>query len=290
VLIIGSLANKINHITSWLFKRQWAEWEIITIAGVVLFVMLWIIRQQRKRAIRNIYDNQFLESTPVIGSKLGAHKRHRHIIRDYKKAQLAAAQHEHTNQQESTEQTESEKLHDQIRQLQRENIKRKRSEVYLEEKVAYLTGVNEQLQSELTELKQNEQSTEPDKELEPTSKEQLQPGIPDNEQAEQQVAHEPAATVEEAQLPQEIGEQNGEELVEDENVERKPPRKSKAYEDLHRVVDDVKQKLCRKCNEWKPEAQFHKNASSKDGLAGSCKTCKAETAREYRKQRKAAQH
>ncbi len=71
-------------------------------------------------------------------------------------------------------------------------------------------------------------------------------------------------------------------------VERKPARRGKTYEELHRVVDDVKQKLCRKCEEWKPESEFHKNSSCKDGLAVSCKICKAEAAREYRKRRKAA--
>ena len=70
--------------------------------------------------------------------------------------------------------------------------------------------------------------------------------------------------------------------------EGKSAGKGKTYEGLHRIVDGVKQKLCRKCKEWKPESEFHKNASCKDGLAVSCKTCKAEVAREYRKRRKAA--
>ncbi len=272
-MIVSSFVDSLNQFTSWLFERQWAGWEIITVAVVVLFVLLWIIRQQRKRAIRNVYKNQFLESTPVIGTKLGARKRHRHIIKNFKKAQHAAAQQGHTNQQKSTKQAESEKLHEQIRQLQREIIKRKRSEVHLEEKVAYLTGVNEKLQSELVEIKQAEKQTE------------------ETPADEVQVADEPqkSEVTKSEQTSPDIAEQTAEVSAAEKPAKRKPSIRGRTYEDLHRIVDGVKQKLCRKCNKWKPENGFHKNASSKDGLAGSCKTCKAKAAKKHREQRKAAQ-
>lgn len=290
VMIVSSFTGILGQFVSRLLQRQWAEWEIITIAVMVVFVLLWIIRQQRKRSFRNIYDNQFLESTPVIGTKLGSRKRRRHLIRDFKKAQLAAAQQGHANQQEPTKRTDSEKLQEQIRQLQREIIKRKKSEVRLEEKVADLTSVNEKLQLELAGLKQAEQPAELNDEEGPASEEQPQPEIHEDEQAGQQLAQEPAKDEKEqpAISKSEQVEQDFEILAKDEHVERKPPKRSKSYEDLHRVVDDVKQKLCRKCSEWKPQSEFHKNTSSKDGLAGSCKTCKAEAAKEYRKRRKTA--
>lgn len=292
-MIVSSFIDKPGQFASWLIHRQWAEWEIIAVAAVAVFVVLWIIRLQRKRAYRNIYDNKFLESTPVIGTKLGSRKRHRNIIKDFKKAQLAAAQHGHANQQKSTKQSESEKLHEQIRQLQREIIIRKQSEVRLEEKVAYLTSVNKKLEHELAELKQTEQPAKTEDELEPTPEDEPRPEISEEKETEQPVVQEPVS--EEAEQPvsseseqaeQEIRVQSAEALAEEERIKRKPPKRSKKYEDFHRVVDDVKQKLCRKCNEWKPESKFHKNASSKDGLAGTCKTCKAEAAKEYRRRRK----
>ncbi|MHC4439299.1 MAG: hypothetical protein ACYS3S_18240 [Planctomycetota bacterium] len=295
-MILSGFIDRPDQLASWIFQRQWAEWEIITIAVIVVFVVLWIMKGQRKRAYRNVYDNQFLESTPVIGTKLGSRKRRRHLIRDFKKAQLAAAQHVHANQQKSAKRTDSEKLHEQIRQLQREIIKRKKSEVRLEEKVAYLTSVNEKLQLELAGLKQGEQPAEIKDEVVPTSEEQLQPEIPEDSKADQPVAQEPATDEKEqpvisenGQIEQDIEKQDFEISAKDEHVERKPPKRSKTYEDLHRVVDDVKQKFCRKCSEWKPKSEFHKNASSKDGLAGSCKTCKAEAAKEYRRRRKTSQ-
>ncbi|MFC1793610.1 hypothetical protein ACFL3Q_08500 [Planctomycetota bacterium] len=253
-MIASSFVDRFNLYMLWLSERQWAEWEIITIAVIALFVLLWIIRRLRKRAIRNIYDNQFLENTPVIGAKLGSRKRRRHLIKDYKKAQLAAVQKGHANQQKSTKQTESEKLHEQIKQLQRENIKQKQAEVRLEERIANLVTANEKLKLELAAKEQ--------------TVEQQKSEIPESKQVEKvperQVVTEPAV---------------------EKPVEEKSAGNGNIDDDSHRIVDGVKQKLCRKCKEWKPESKFHKNTSSKDGLAGSCKTCKAEAAREYRKRR-----
>jgi len=40
-------------------------------------------------------------------------------------------------------------------------------------------------------------------------------------------------------------------------------------------------KKCFKCNTIKPETDFHKNKSKKDGLASQCKICKKETDRRW---------
>lgn len=267
-MIVSSFVDRLNQFVSRLSERQWAEWEILTIAITALFVLLWIMRRRRQRAVRSVYENQFLESSPVIGMNLGAHKRSRHVIKDLKKGRLAAVQKRHPKQQKSTKQTEpSEKLHEQIKQLQLEIIKRKQTEVRFEQQVAHLTAANEQFQRELAEYKQaKKQAAET-----PTADEKLQPEVPESEQARQDIEEQTAV------VP-----------VADKPAKRKPVRRGKTYEDLHRVVDGVKQKLCRRCKEWKPESEFHKNASSKDGLAGSCKTCKTEAARENRKRRKTA--
>jgi hypothetical protein len=271
-MIVGSFTDRLNQFMSWLFERHWTKWEIITIAVIVVFVLLWIMRRQRKRAVRNVYENPFLEDTPVIGAKLGARERRRRIIKDLKKGRLAIVQKRHIKQQKPLKYTESsEKLHEQIKQLQYEIIKRKETEVRLEEQVAYLTAANEKLQLELAEKKQPEMQTEgaPTAEVQ-AADEQQKSEVPESKQVEQvpdrQVIEEPAV---------------------EKPVEGKPAGKGDKYDANHRVVDGVRQKLCRKCKEWKPESEFHKNASCKDGLAGSCKTCKAKAAKEYRKRRKA---
>jgi Pyruvate/2-oxoacid:ferredoxin oxidoreductase delta subunit len=79
------------------------------------------------------------------------------------------------------------------------------------------------------------------------------------------------------------------ELAVEAPVRRKITRRNKIYKQQRRTVEGVRQKRCRKCNKWKPESEFHKNSSSKDNLAVSCKICKNNAARERRQRREAAQ-
>jgi hypothetical protein len=241
-MIISGFIDRINQFASRLYARQWAVWEILTIAIVALAVLLWIIRRQRSRKVRRISENRLRGSSPVIGVNLGGRKRGHHLIEDLKKGRLVSI-HKHKKQPHVKTKEPAEKLHEEIKQLQYEIIKRKQTESRLEQQVSQLTAANEELQRELAESKRAVL------------------------QSQRQVSEEPAA---------------------DKAVERKPARRGKSYEDFHRVVDGVKQKLCRKCKEWKAEDEFHKRSSSKDGLARYCKTCKTNAAREYRKRRKAA--
>jgi len=50
-------------------------------------------------------------------------------------------------------------------------------------------------------------------------------------------------------------------------------RKYLRYEDRHRTIKRIKQKLCTKCSNWKKETEFCKDRSSKDGFMGQCKKC-----------------
>ncbi len=60
--------------------------------------------------------------------------------------------------------------------------------------------------------------------------------------------------------------------------EKWPQRKDK-FEDGDHVIAKTGQKECRKCKDLKDHSDFHKNKSSKDGLASWCKDCK----KQYRK-------
>lgn len=60
-------------------------------------------------------------------------------------------------------------------------------------------------------------------------------------------------------------------------------RKYLSFEERHRIVDGVKQKLCGGCKQWKDESDFYRNRSSKDGLEFKCIECKAGHGRKYRK-------
>jgi hypothetical protein len=198
---------------------------------------------------------------------LGDHNKSRHTAKDLKKGQLAFV-HKRQKQHSTETKKPSEKLHEEIKQLQYEIIKRKQAEVRLEQRVTELKAENEKLQRELAESKPAEKqyiaTLTADKLIQP-EKSQLE---------EFEKISEEQVTVETAV---------------EEPEKRKSGRRNRTYEQRHRTVDGVKQKLCRTCKEWKPEGEYHKNSSSKDGLAGSCKGCKNNSAREYRRRRKATQ-
>ncbi|HUT29619.1 MAG TPA: hypothetical protein VMX13_07500 [Sedimentisphaerales bacterium] len=54
---------------------------------------------------------------------------------------------------------------------------------------------------------------------------------------------------------------------------KKDARRNVRYEDRHRVVNGVKEKLCTKCGEWKKESEYYRQRSSRDGLSVQCKRC-----------------
>lgn len=158
-----------------------------------------------------------------------------------------------------------EKLHEEIKQLQHDITEHKQDKARFEQQVSELTAENEKLQRELNKFEQAEsQIAEMTATCRPLQTEDSQV----EQISEQQVVDEPAV-----EMP----------------VKSKTARRSKTYKQRHRTVDGIRQKLCRKCKEWKPESKFHKNSSSKDGLAGSCKICKNNAARERRSRRQAAQ-
>jgi hypothetical protein len=62
-------------------------------------------------------------------------------------------------------------------------------------------------------------------------------------------------------------------------------RRSLRYEDSHRLVNGVKEKLCNKCRKWKTESEYHKHRATKDGLASRCKKCSYKPRDKFREKR-----
>lgn len=54
---------------------------------------------------------------------------------------------------------------------------------------------------------------------------------------------------------------------------RKGERRLRPYEDRHRIVDGVREKLCTKCRKWKKESEYYTDRARKDGLTGLCQKC-----------------
>lgn len=65
-------------------------------------------------------------------------------------------------------------------------------------------------------------------------------------------------------------------------------KKYYSYEECHRVVDGVKEKLCRRCKRWKAGSEFYKKRKHKDGLQWCCKECADKATNECRRRRLAA--
>ncbi len=51
------------------------------------------------------------------------------------------------------------------------------------------------------------------------------------------------------------------------------------FEERHKIVRGVRQKLCCLCKQWKDESLYYKNCVLKDGLSLSCKDCDKKNAR-----------
>jgi len=67
---------------------------------------------------------------------------------------------------------------------------------------------------------------------------------------------------------------------------RRSNKKYLRYEDRHRTVKRIKQKLCAKCSIWKVESDFSKNRSNRDGLNSWCKECTRKATDKNRKPQK----
>ncbi|MBW8038838.1 MAG: hypothetical protein FVQ85_02430 [Planctomycetes bacterium] len=65
----------------------------------------------------------------------------------------------------------------------------------------------------------------------------------------------------------------------------KSVKKYYKYQQIHRVVDGVKKKRCRRCSKWKAESMYYKRRRNKDGLYVWCKECANKATNKSRKQR-----
>jgi len=71
-------------------------------------------------------------------------------------------------------------------------------------------------------------------------------------------------------------------------VDGKSVKRYYSYEENHRVVNDVKQKRCRRCRKWKAEIKFYKMTKHKDRLATWCKECSDKATNKARKKQRSA--
>lgn len=140
-----------------------------------------------------------------------------------------------------------------IRQLRREIFKRDRAEAHLEHEIEELKIANAQLRQQIAESKKACAYFE-------------------KKVAELTAANETAGLTDSTKKKVEIS-------------AKESPHKEDSRPKANEKAD---KKQCRKCKKQKPFTEFHKNASSHDGLARWCKSCKTKAAKESRQKRAAA--
>ncbi|KPK34239.1 MAG: hypothetical protein AMJ65_18545 [Phycisphaerae bacterium SG8_4] len=139
---------------SKLYDRQWAQWELLTIAGVLsLLLLLKIIRRRRRAAAKILYAQRLSGDPSVVSVKLAGSKRTRRNGEDRQEAddsdlaQLQMHRHRWTTAME-----ESGWAAQPVRDLRREIIKRDQTEARLQREVTELSAANKKLEREVAGL------------------------------------------------------------------------------------------------------------------------------------------
>ncbi|MBN2589003.1 MAG: hypothetical protein JXA96_04005 [Sedimentisphaerales bacterium] len=247
------------------------------------------------------------------------------LMTDEKKLNYTLAEYEHIESQNKQYINTLKKLQNEIKQLQNETNTHKQAKESFEKQISELTADNKKLKQMLTEYVQtkskiDELTTEHEllreenkqfkneintyKQTKESFEKQISELAADNEKLQSELTEFAKAESKIAEMTNEVKRLQKEEfqveqisenqivtetaLEVETPVNKKTTKRNKIKKKQHRTVKGIKQKLCKKCNEWKPESEFHKNSSSKDNLAASCKKCKNNAAREHRKQLKAS--
>ncbi len=248
-MTLYNLVDKFAQPSLWLREQLWAQWALLAITASLSFLLLVLIARRRRKSITGVT----LAGHPSGGS-LGSHVElaGAELSRRAIDASTVGAAQTNLRQQNWTPTAAQSQWADSpIRLLRREIMKRDQTEARLERELAGLKAVNEQLRKRVAEGR--------------TMSEQLRRKIAEVGE----VAEQPRAQV---SKPAQARRQ-----------ETEPGRANQP-----RVAAETEPKQCRKCKQQKARNEFHKNASSSDGLARWCKVCKTKSAKESRQRRASA--
>jgi hypothetical protein len=161
-MALEAFVEKAKGHWSWLYEtyvsklygRQWAQWELLTIAGVLSLLVLYTIKSRRRKAAARIaYANRHASDPSIIGVKLVGGKqagRNGEGAHDADGSDVPQAKRKHHQWKTATE--ESGWSEQPVRDLRREIIKRDRTEARLEREVSEMRVANEQLEREVAGL------------------------------------------------------------------------------------------------------------------------------------------
>jgi hypothetical protein len=151
-MTVESLMNTFTKYVSWLYsQREWARWELQTIAITALVLLLLILVHRRRAKTRRITSKQIVKKPSIIGINLDTGKQaHQQVESDSDIRSIVSVSKGNGKQKRWKETTKKWKnLQKLIEQLQEETAKYKQAEECLEKQFARLKAANEQLRQEI---------------------------------------------------------------------------------------------------------------------------------------------
>lgn len=244
------LVEGLKQPSLWLHEQVWAQWVLLAIAASLSFLLLILIARRRRATMTGAaLADRPPERLPGRRVELiGTRSNHQSINASIVGRAIPAVLSRRDCAQATAQ---LQYAHSAISQLRREIVRRDQAEARLEGELTALQAANERLHKRVTEGARICKRLRL-KIAEPTKTEEQSLG--------QAAIPEPPAQ----------------------------PEIDPGREDKRRVVVETEQKQCRRCKQKKASDQFHKNASSSDGLASWCKACKAKAAKEYRRRASAS--
>ncbi len=249
-MTVYDFVDRFRQPSLWLLNQVWAQWALLAIAASLSFLLLALLARRRRETMTG---TELADYPPegLFGGRMELAGATLSYQGGYDSA-IGGATRADVSQQNWTHTTAQPKwAGTPIRLLRREIIKRDQTEARLERELAALEAANEQLRKRVAESSE--------------MSERLRRKISELAEAKEQPR-------DQASKPKQAGRQEG----------------GPGQKDRPRVVAETQQKQCRRCKHKKALSEFHKNASSSDGLARWCKVCKTESAKESR-QRRASQ-
>lgn len=157
-MTIDSFIRRLDHTFSWLYyKHQWAEWELLVLAIIAMFLLLWVLKRQKNTAARSTNFDQTSQRPPIIGAKLADHHRNQRVIEDAKERHSDLIAQFSGKKKRKLAGKHIENLNGQITQLHIAINKYKEMEERFIEKITELTADNEKLRDEVEKYKQQDQ-------------------------------------------------------------------------------------------------------------------------------------
>ena len=178
-MTVESLTNTFTQYVTWLyFQREWARWELLTVALTAMVLLLFILVTRRRAKARRTAAKQVAKKPLTIGANFDTGKKARQQIKSGSGiSSFFSVPKGYGNQKGWKQTTKKWKVLQALtEQLQEETAKYLQAQELLEQQFARLQEANERLRQEIVGSEQIIQESKPRPELKPET-ETSQPRI-----------------------------------------------------------------------------------------------------------------